>query len=249
MSDETHNPSESEHVPWLERIGFILFLSWVSMATVLAFESWCRNSLESRTDYWLYGLMFYGGIIGTYLFVLQIMLPGVAIYGFGTGRRWSRGTKCRLVLLLTTLVVIYNLSTAVSWRLIACEPSRFADITSMTWPEKARCVKALHGFGFQDRRHLWVFEGTSEEFLRHKTQLPWGGGAANEEGIANAGSQRLPMHEVESAFKPEGSWEPGEVYNWMVEKDTDGPAPGVYGPAWLFVNAEHTRWCVWWDGI
>jgi len=250
MSDESQSPSAPEYIPRLERIGFVMFLSWVLMVAVLAFEPFCRDSLSSRGDsFWLAALLFYGGLAGTVLWVYQIILPTMAIYGFGSLRQWSQRNKCRLVWLVVALVVIYQLWVAVSWKLMTCEPSRFTDITSMKWPATATCVKALHGFGLQDRRHLWIFEGTPEEFKSHKVQLPWAGGPATEESLAYIGGGRLPLAEVESAFQSVPPWRPAEVYNWMLEKDSEPIAPGVYGPAWLFVNAEHTRWCVWWNGI
>lgn len=119
----------------------------------------------------------------------------------------------------------------------------YVRITGKAWPEGAQLVQARHGLGMQDKRHLWLFEGTPEQFDAVLKSGGWNPDEQHENRMISADG--FVAHEISRHYAGRG-WSPVAAYVWWADDDAK---TGPFGPGWLLVDASRTRWCVWWAAI
>lgn len=158
-------------------------------------------------------------------------------------KRWPR---FRRGLLATTWLALFG---SVFVGKAFQEPGRsFERITQMSW-SLAPCVAEFHGSGLQDRRHLWIFQGTPEQFEKHLSGVPW----RKSDELSAWGNQddSIGFRRARQTFGSE-PWVPAERYTFYNDRygdPEDGDPSLPHGNANLWVDAKHERWIIYWDGM
>lgn len=227
--------------PWM--MAAISLATCVVAATV---ERLCHFTLEPLTIS-LVGmtLAFPGSILGVAWFLLVVCPFQLLVMLFARRRRLKVRTTCLLMLIPTAYIACDRAKASYSWKnpTPANEHKRFEGITGMPWPGDAKMLLAEHGWGFQDRRHIWLFEGTPEQFEKLVHAHDW---VLEDPSSADDFFKWMPIEKAAKRFSEDSPWRAEEVYFWMANKFVE---KGPYGPGNLITDKEHRRWCVWWDAI
>lgn len=116
-------------------------------------------------------------------------------------------------------------------------------ITGAHWPTGASMLLAEHGWGWRDKRHLWLIEGTPEQFEKLIRERGW---ILQHAPVVEDISVSVPAGKAIRHFSKDSPWSVHEVYFWEADKDAE---KGPFGPGYLITDKERRRWCVWWDAI
>jgi hypothetical protein len=242
MRDDTEKPAARGKLR-LGRFFWWVTLSWFAICALGSLGAILRSTLEPDLGgRVIVGLMF-GFFFGTlfyflFVFSLQVLLLGITACG-SLSIRVIRNVVLFPAWLAMGIVVCHSASL----QMLAGQRFWFPIITSRTWPEGANVVMVRHGMGFQDKRHLWVFEGKPEQF---EAMLRRGGWESSDEfgpEWKRRGDICLPFLSDCYHGSP---WAVAATYVWFSDDDEK---PGPMGPGWLLVDSTRTHWCVWWDAI
>jgi hypothetical protein len=223
----------------------IAVISLVACVLAAGAEQLCRFTLGplkvSHVGLVLPTAILFGGVLSLFIigpFQLLIVL-------FGRWQRLKAKTTSLLMLIPTVYIVYGTIRTAISYRnpTPASEIKRFEGITGVPWPTDAKMVLAEHGWGLQDRRHLWLFEGTPQQFDKLVSARGWVLETPGFEDI----SKWMPVEKAIRCFSNDPAWSAHEVY--YLEFRSEDVKSGSWGPGYLITDKEHKRWCVWWDAI
>lgn len=238
MSEPETNPEHPTHWVWWLRGWTLLLICWllVCTGTVLIWnESWKLG--PSGVDH-LLGLAFTGLIMGSLFFIYWLLLPLLLIIWIA--KRWPRFRTCFVLLTMCALMS--------AWLVRQYSPAtrihRFETTTHLKWNTLSP-VAEYHGWGLGDKRHLWVFQGTPAQFQVHLDSLPWRPFQDEQKEMYDPDSLELKL--TQELFGKVASWSPAQRFDYFNMNDDDTSPP--YGDATLYVDAEHQRWCLWWDGL
>lgn len=184
------------------------------------------------------GLCLIGFFFGTFGFVIWCVVPVPLVCLFL--RRWPRFRKVAL-----TTIWLVLIGGGFIGLLFRSPEKPFESITGMDW-DLAPCVADFHGSGLQDRRHLWVFQGTPDHFKKHLSGVPWT--QSDELSLWVNEDDSIVFRRARQAFKNE-PWVPTEHHTFYNDR-YDGDDPKLpHGHAHLWVDAKHERWIIYWDGL
>lgn len=187
----------------------------------------------------LYFGLFFGGLI----FFVIVGPFQLLIALIGRWRKLKARTISFLMLIPVVLMTFEFVHSAFSRKDPSKEVKRFEGITGAPWPTGAKMLLAEQGWGLQDKRHLWLFEGTSEQFEKLVRDRGW---YLQDGTLPQEISQWMPVKKAIHQFSKDSTWSVHEVYFWEADKDAE---KGPFGPGYLITDKEHRRWCVWWDAI
>ncbi len=233
------------HHRWFENPWIMAAISLAACILGYATEALCRFTLEplrgSHIETALFSGLFFGGLT-FFVFVGPCQL---LIFLIGHWRKLRAGTTNLLILIPTVCIVCSTIINAISYRnpTPASEMKRFEGITGVPWPTDAKMLLAEHGWGLQDRRHLWLFEGTPQQFDKLVSARGWVLETPGFEDI----SKWMPVEKAIRCISIDPPWSAHEVYYW--EFRSGDVKSGSWGPGYLITDKEHRRWCVWWDAI
>lgn len=227
---------------WFDNPWIMAAISFLACVLSFGFEQLCRFTLEPLRAAHVGMALFSGLLIGGMSFFILVGPCQLLIVFLGKWRQVRDRTITVMMLIPAGFVVLSFLHFALSWRNPASEIKRFEVITGEPWPAGAKMLLAEHGWGFQDKRHLWLFEGTPEQFDKLVRDRGW---VLSEKSLPETGP-RLPVEKAIHCFSRNESWSAHESYFWMADKDAE---KGPFGPGHLITDKEHRRWCVWWDAI
>jgi hypothetical protein len=214
-----------------------LLAFWGGMWTFASAVLITTSTLDEASFEKLIGLCLIGFFFGTFGFVIWCVVP-VPLVCFLL-RRWPRFRKFTLATIWLVLIC---------WGLIGLlfqSPAKpFESITGMDW-DLAPCVADFHGSGLQDRRHLWVFQGTPDQFKKHLSGVPW-----KLDELSRYEDDCIEFRRARQTFGSE-LWVPTEHHFFYNDRyDDDGGNPKhPHGHAHLWVDAKHERWIIYWDGL
>jgi hypothetical protein len=231
---------------WFENPWMMAAVSLVACVLASTAEQLCRFTLEPlKIVHVEMALFFSGAIIGGLLFFLIIGPCQFLIVSIGHWRRLKARTTSLLMLIPTVYMICSMSAAAISWRhpTPASELKRFEAITGVPWPTDAKLLLAEHGWGMQDKRHLWLFEGTPEQFDKLVRDRGW---VLEDTPMSGDILKWMPVEKAIQRFSKDSAWSVHEVYFWMADKDAE---KGPFGPGNLITDKKHRRWCVWWDAI
>ncbi len=228
---------------WFENSWIMAAISLVACILAFATEQLCRFTLEPLRGFHVVMALFFGLLIGGLTFLIIVGPCQLLIVLIGHWRKLKTKTIGFLMLIPASLVSCTFIHSAISWREPAGEMRRFESITGAPWPADAKMLLAEHGWGMQDKRHLWLFEGTPEQFDKLVRDRGWVLEAAP---VSEVISKWMPVEKAIQRFSKDSAWSVHEVYSWMADKDAEH---GPFGPGNLITDKAHKRWCVWWDAI
>jgi hypothetical protein len=220
--------------PWT--LPVLLFLLCV---LAFAIALYCRAYLVPWAFSGLVGSLILALFVGVVLLLPLQLFFGVA----GVFLNCKRSGLGVCMSVPAGVCLLFLCWEAVSWQMPSQEVRRFEIVTGLTWPTEAKLVRAEHGWGFQDKRHLWIFEGKPAGFDRVLTDRQWYRQLPGEEELEFL---QIPIQKMKGVFTSAGPWSPDEVYIWMADKAAQ---EGPFGPGYLISDRDHLRWCVWWNGI
>ena len=227
----------------LPRLAWWLVLSWFGICALGSLGSILRSSLEPSLGGRLIVGLIFGFYYGTifycvFVFPLQIVLAAIAAC-------ISKSPRVLRTLFLAPawIAIAIVICHAASLQMLVSQRFWFTKMTGRVWPDRAQLVMVRHGLGMQDKRHLWVFEGNSEQF---EAMLHDGGWVSSDEYSAEWKRQPKMCLSSLSDHYHGNAWAIAATYIWLSDDDEN---PGPMGPGWLFVDSTRTRWCVWWDAI
>lgn len=228
---------------WFENPWIMAAISFVACILAYATAQLCRFTLEPLRVSDVGIALFFGLMIGGMAFFVLVGPCQLLIALMGLWRKLQARTISFLMLIPASFIVCIFIHSAISWRYPAGEVERFEAITGAPWPAGAKMLLAEHGWGWQDKRHLWVFEGTSEQFDKLVLERGW---VLEDASVRGDISRWMPVEKAEHCFSTDSAWSADQVYFWMADKHVE---KGPFGPENLITDKEHRRWCVWWDAI
>ena len=206
--------------------------AWLSVWFIIS------STLDEASFEKFMALTMIGFIFGTFGFVIWCVVP-VPLICFLL-RRWPRFRK--FVLATIWLVIIGGGFICLLFR----SPAKpFESITGLDW-DLATCVADFHGSGLQDRRHLWVFQGTPDQLKKHLLGVPW-----TQSDKLSIWVNQDDSIEFRRARQTLGNelWVPTEHHTFYNDRYDDGDPKLPHGHAHLWVDAKHERWIIYWDGL
>ena len=184
----------------------------------------------------LFGLFF--GSVG----FLTVSGPLQAIVLlFVNGGRLSRragNVMLALPLLIFAMLSAYGLAPRY---LRSEQPGFYASVLHRPFPTEVKLLTWGHGFGLQDKRDFWMFEGTPEQFQAFKLQMALTEALPDEDFIS-----KTAMDHAKAACPPDQPWTMGAFYFWW-EDSASGPEFSNRG--YVYVDKSLRRWLVWWSAI
>ncbi|MCB1275985.1 hypothetical protein [Prosthecobacter sp.] len=242
----TENVEATPRRRWIESPWMMGVISLASCTLAFTAVQLCRFTLGPMTiSHVIMALVFSGIIFGVIPLAVILVPVQCLLVLIGRWRKLKAKTISFLMQLPTAFVVCSAIASAVSWRFptVANESKYFEGITGAPWPAGARMLLAEHGWGMQDKRHLWLFEGTPEQFDALVRARGW---VLEPPPVSEHISSRVPVEKAIQRFSKDSAWSAHEVYFWMADKDAER---GPFGPGFVITDKEHKRWCVWWDAI
>lgn len=247
MSSMSTGNVEAKLLPrWFEKPWMMSAISLVACILAVTVEQLCRFTLQPlKISHVGMALLFSGAMFGVLLFVFFVGPCQLVIVLLGNWRQLNAKTTGLLMLIPIVYIAYSTVETSISWRFPtpARELKRFEGITGAPWPAGAKMLLAEHGWGMQDKRHLWLFEGTPEQFDKLVRDRGW---VLDDAYMSGDISKWMPVEKAIHCFSKDSAWSVHEVYSWMADKDAE---KGPFGPGNLITDKEHRRWCVWWNAI
>lgn len=223
---------------WLAAVISFVFCYCSTAAMIVG-----RATLNAGTASWLEAVLSLALVFGVLAFlfpVLPLQLLIMLILRCWKHRHWA---ATWLMLLPGAYISAHHLYSAVQWRMPEHEKEVFEQTVGVSWPEGVKLVMAKHGFGLQDRRHLWLFEGTPAQFDKMVADRGW---LPHKEVTAEKLSDARFCQIAKERFSKDEPWEPAEWYSWWADPEEDEPE--VLGGGPLIPDKDHRRWYVGWDG-
>lgn len=218
-------------------------LSYVLCALTMAAMMACRFSLAEPMWERLQFSIFWGLFFS--LLLLVIFAAPLFTVLFFIGERWPSSRRLLAWVGLAPALVagISHLYHAATWCSLSFEREHYEKAVGVPLAEDVRVVYAKHGAGLQDRRHVWLFEGTPDAFAKMVADRGWGlqQGWTLEELSTLRYSQMAKQR-----FSEDAPWEPAECYFWWSEPEEDEPR--VVGGGHLIPDRDRRRWYVEWSG-
>jgi len=121
------------------------------------------------------------------------------------------------------------------------QPGFYASVLHKPFPTEVKLLTWGHGFGVQDKRHFWMFEGSPEQFQAFKVQMALTETHSDEDSIS-----KTAMDQAKAACPPDQPWTMGALYFWW-EETASGPEFSNRG--YVYVDKSLSRWLVWWSAI
>jgi len=213
--------------------------TWLGTVLISAVGFVLQDTIDRVTWDKIGFCLFMGMIFGTIWFVLSGALQAgvLLMIRITKPRRIIRYGMLLLPLLAIALLMVGNLIPRYSR---SHQPVFFTNILHKPYPKELNLITWGHGFGLQDRRHFWMFEGTTEQFNAFKSTM----GLKDAKDIEDS----LPggaMEQVIAACPPGNPWTPGDAYYW--DEETKDPADANRGM--VYVDKNLHRWVVWWSAI
>lgn len=217
-----------------------LVISWIPTWLVMTIlTGWQFTLAPSNWDRWSTPLIY--SLILAPLFILIYILPlQWLLHRIGRWRKWSPsrvGVGFIVIGILVPAAILGNGFGLIPGTAVR----RLESTTGTTFPPRATLHANLHGIGGQDRRHLWVIDGTPDEFEKMFSHPEWIPIDAEDDEYLLRWIEHFPRERVESYIGQLTTW--ADVRAWF-PKHTNPPGPG-----YVMTNANRTRWVVWWDGI
>lgn len=222
---------------WFERIWIGFVGSFMFCAASVGISMFLRFtlavSLSQRIEWSFYSGLIWGGLVFL-LFAGPIQAVIILLL------RWLKvTTPLRLLcsLLPAWAVLFYLIISSLNFLSPSGEQKWFQLVVGIPFPTNAKLVLAQHGLGFQDRRHLWLFEGNRMDVEQMVRARGWVLNDDVPSMMIAPGVQRTSEH-----FAKSESWTADAIYFWMADKEATKPP---FGMSCLMTDKERKRWAVW----
>jgi hypothetical protein len=238
MTDDQPKPT----LRWYEGVWMSYIVSFFLCTGVTGLWMFLHYTLDDsavqRIGAAFFAALFFGGPV----FVIYV-LPAQVILHFAL--RWFKLLPCwkTFVISLPGLTVFVIQSQRLLYSSsFEHERSHLEQSVGGSIPPEAKLILAQHGFGLADRRHLWLIEGTPDDFDRFIAERGWmAGGERDLNCITEHIRNRIKKH-----FVADPPWKPDLIFRWgnVVE-----PVPGPLGNSCLqcllLADKERKRWVVY----
>ena len=237
MSAESMPPSAAS--PIHPAVWSIMAVTWLVTILISAVGLVYRDTINRVTWDTVWLCLLFGLFYGTALFIVSGSLQAgvLLIISVTQPRRSIHHGMLAAPLLVVALLTAWGLSPRY---VRSYQPDLFTSILHKPCPKDLNLIAWGHGFGLQDKRHFWMFEGTAEQFIIFKSTMGLQKADPDECSISNRA-----MKQAIAACPADDPWILGDTYYW----DEETSEPIFANRGFVMVDRNQRRWLVWWEAI